>query len=81
MLPSAGDRNCRATRLYVANKASASSPWRSLAVFTTTRPSAAPRGANNRRLLNLRVPETRFGPLERLLAGSSGAYLMRLLAV
>jgi len=27
------------------------------------------------------VPETRFGPLERLLAGSSGAYLMRLLAV
>jgi len=29
----------------------------------------------------LRVPETRFGPLERLLAGSSGAYLMRLLAV
>jgi hypothetical protein len=29
----------------------------------------------------LRVPEIRFGPLERLLAGSSGAYLMRLLAV
>jgi hypothetical protein len=32
-------------------------------------------------IATLRVPETRFGPLERLLAGSSGAYLMRLLAV
>jgi len=37
--------------------------------------------ASTRSLEHLRVPETRFGLLERLLAGSSGAYLMRLLAV
>jgi hypothetical protein len=32
-------------------------------------------------LVRLRVPETRFGPLERVLAGSSGDDFMLLLAV